>query len=601
MLTLDRTLAQSIVDRAMTIIDGNVNVMDHSGVIIASGEPARIGQLHEGALLVLSRQGRVEIDAALAQQLDAVRPGVNLPLIADGRIVGCVGLTGDPQRIGQQAELVRMAAEAMLEQAGLLRLLARDARLREEVTLGLIRPDGPTPALAGWAERLGIALELPRVAAVIEVESDSLDLDAMLVELQRLHTLLSTPERGNLIAATALNELVVLKPALDRRGHWDVEEQRRRAHSLLERMRASSRLRIRLALGQYFPQANGLALSHQIARTTMRIGKARTPHADAFFYDDYRLPVLVDDLRQAWQADELRKPLQALLAQDRRSQLLKTLSVWFGAGMRMAPPPRRWAFIATPWITACSASRNCARWTWATPTTACACTWRCRCATTAPQPPRTPTRTPPTERGHARRNAAVCGGARNAALAGMRSPLDCADCPAASAPLNQCDTVVSSAFIEAQRLARLALLQVVDTAAEPFFDALAAAAQAIAGTPIALVSLVDERRQWWKANIGLPGVSETPRELAFCAYTIQGDAVMEVRDAPADPRFHDNALVTDAPGIRYYAGAPIVLPDGLRMGTVCVIDQRARAWSRRNCRPCSNWPRWPPKAWSNAA
>ncbi len=141
-----------------------------------------------------------------------------------------MGLTGDPQRIGQQAELVRRAAEAMLEQAGLLRLLARDARLREEVTLGLVRADGPTPALAGRAERLGIALDLPRVAAVIEVESDTLDLDAMLVELQRLHTLLSTPERGTLIAATALNELVVLKPALDRRGRWDVDEQRRRAH-----------------------------------------------------------------------------------------------------------------------------------------------------------------------------------------------------------------------------------------------------------------------------------------------------------------------------------------------------------------------------------
>ncbi|WDJ98170.1 helix-turn-helix domain-containing protein [Xanthomonas campestris pv. incanae] len=334
MLTLDRTLAQSIVDRSMTIIDGNVNVMDHTGVIVASGDPARIGQLHEGALLVLSRQGRVEIDAALAQQLGAVRPGVNLPLIVDGRVLGCVGLTGDPQRIGQQAELVRMAAEAMLEQAGLLRLLARDARLREEVTLGLIRTDGPTPALAGWAERLGIALDLPRVAAVIEVESDTLDLDAMLVELQRLHTLLSTPERGNLIAATALNELVVLKPALDRRGQWNVDEQRRRAHTLLERMRASSPLRIRLALGQYFPQPNGLALSHQIARTTMRIGKARTPGADAFFFDDYRLPVLVDDLRQAWQAEELRK---ALLTQDRRSQLLQTLSCWFANGMRMAP------------------------------------------------------------------------------------------------------------------------------------------------------------------------------------------------------------------------------------------------------------------------
>ncbi|MBB4131804.1 diguanylate cyclase [Xanthomonas sp. 3075] len=143
--------------------------------------------------------------------------------------------------------------------------------------------------------------------------------------------------------------------------------------------------------------------------------------------------------------------------------------------------------------------------------------------------------------------------------------------------MNPCDTDVSSTASEAQRLARLALLQVVDTDAEPFFDALAAAAQAIAGTPIALVSLVDEQRQWWKANIGLPGASETPRELAFCAHAIQDDVVMEVRDAPADPRFSDNAMVTGAPGIRYYAGAPIVLSDGLRMGTVCVIDQRPRA------------------------
>ncbi|UXA71581.1 diguanylate cyclase [Xanthomonas prunicola] len=142
--------------------------------------------------------------------------------------------------------------------------------------------------------------------------------------------------------------------------------------------------------------------------------------------------------------------------------------------------------------------------------------------------------------------------------------------------MNQRDTVASSTTSEAQRLARLALLQVIDTDSEPFFDALAAAAQAIAGTPIALVSLVDEHRQWWKANIGLPGVSETPRELAFCAYAIQDDTVMEVPDAPADPRFCDNALVTDTPGIRYYAGAPIVLSDGLRMGTVCVIDQRPR-------------------------
>ncbi|GAE61167.1 GAF domain-containing protein [Xanthomonas arboricola pv. pruni MAFF 301427] len=166
--------------------------------------------------------------------------------------------------------------------------------------------------------------------------------------------------------------------------------------------------------------------------------------------------------------------------------------------------------------------------------------------------------------------------------------------------MSHCDAVVSSTSREAERLSRLALLQVVDTDAEPFFDALAAAAQAIAGTPIALVSLVDEHRQWWKANIGLPDASETPRELAFCAYTIQDDAVMEVRDAPADPRFRDNTLVTDAPGIRYYAGAPIVLSDGLRMGTVCVIDQRPRALEPAQLAALQQLARVAAEGWSSA-
>lgn len=121
-----------------------------------------------------------------------------------------------------------------------------------------------------------------------------------------------------------------------------------RVHRLFERMRASSRLRIRLALVQYFPQSNGLALSHQIARTTMRIGKARAPHVDAFFYDNYRLPLLADDLRQAWQAEQLRKPLQALLAQDRRGQLLKTCRSGLVPACVWPPPPRRWASIAIP-------------------------------------------------------------------------------------------------------------------------------------------------------------------------------------------------------------------------------------------------------------
>jgi PAS domain S-box-containing protein len=129
---------------------------------------------------------------------------------------------------------------------------------------------------------------------------------------------------------------------------------------------------------------------------------------------------------------------------------------------------------------------------------------------------------------------------------------------------------------EAQRLARLRRLAVLDTAPEPLFDSLARLAAQIAGTPIALVSLVDERRQWFKANLGLPGTRETPRDLAFCAHTILGRDVMEVTDACADPRFADNPLVRGEPGIRFYAGAPLTLPGGERLGTLCVIDRAPR-------------------------
>jgi PAS domain S-box-containing protein len=129
---------------------------------------------------------------------------------------------------------------------------------------------------------------------------------------------------------------------------------------------------------------------------------------------------------------------------------------------------------------------------------------------------------------------------------------------------------------EIQRLARLRALAVLDSAPEPLFDSFARLAAQIAGTPIALLSLIDDQRQWFKANLGLPGIQQTPRDFAFCAHAILEREVMTVADARTDPRFADNPLVTGEPGIRFYAGAPLVLPGGERLGTLCVIDRAPR-------------------------
>lgn len=140
----------------------------------------------------------------------------------------------------------------------------------------------------------------------------------------------------------------------------------------------------------------------------------------------------------------------------------------------------------------------------------------------------------------------------------------------------EAESIVSNQ--ERERLNALMQYQIMDSAPEPEFDDLTRLASHVCGTPIALVSLIDASRQWFKSRHGLD-VSETPREVAFCPYTIADGELMEVPDARTDPRFAQNPLVTGDPHIRFYAGTPIFSPTGHGLGTLCVIDRVPRQLS----------------------
>jgi len=128
---------------------------------------------------------------------------------------------------------------------------------------------------------------------------------------------------------------------------------------------------------------------------------------------------------------------------------------------------------------------------------------------------------------------------------------------------------------ESDRLVALDRYKILDTLPEQVYDDLTQLAADICGTSIALISLVDKDRQWFKSRVGIDA-TETPRDISFCGHAVAEGSILNVPDASLDPRFADNPLVAQYPNIRFYAGVPLITDDNFALGTLCVIDRQPR-------------------------
>nr|WP_269154432.1 sugar diacid recognition domain-containing protein [Shewanella schlegeliana] len=325
---MDGYLARQIVKRTMKIIGHNINVMNNHGVILGSGEPHRIGAIHEGALLAISQKRTVEISTHSTGTLQGVKPGINLPLHYKGKIIGVIGITGEPEKLRSYGELLKMTAEIIVEQANTLEQAQWQYRQKEELIIELIKSKGPfTPHQRNWASQLEIDLNLPRVVAVIKVQASEEETAANSMLKQVMH-LLETPSRGNLVAMSSMTELVILKPAFLDGKTWDPELESERIDQLLARLPKEFVSRLKISLGHFFPAPEDLNRSYQTALETLTIGQQMQPEQSKYLYEDFSLLVLLSALKDSWRGKELLCPYQALLSADKNGQLVKTLTAY---------------------------------------------------------------------------------------------------------------------------------------------------------------------------------------------------------------------------------------------------------------------------------
>lgn len=365
MFELDSTLAQHIVDRAMAILPHNINVMDAQGMIIGSGDPSRLHTRHEGAQLVLANRRVVEIDEQAAACLRGVRPGVNLPLLHAERLVGVLGITGAPEVVRPYAELVRMAAEMLMEQRQMQDERHWQRQRHEAWLRQLLDPGHGLGALAADAEHLGLAMHWPRQAVFLELPEHA---DPLPCQARLLAALGGRAEHWS----AALGERLVFwcRPVAhaDTLEHW------------LERADARGWGVARLCAGDPAHDLAELRASACAARDLLDYARSRLPGRRVVTLDGHRLASLLFSQRDSWQVRQLLAPLQRLLDHDPQGSLAATLESWCAHDGHAQACARRWGSIATACATDWSASLRSAGSISLAWSTASNCCWGCNCS-----------------------------------------------------------------------------------------------------------------------------------------------------------------------------------------------------------------------------
>jgi len=351
-MKITHKLAQDIVDKTMNILGKNINIMDENGVIIGSGDKSRLNQFHEGAAQVIKKGEKLEIYSKDINHLVGARPGINLPIEHNNKIIGVVGITGEPNEVSPFGEVIKMTVEMMLQQEFLLKEIQLEQQARGNFIHDLIsgRIGNDPDLFITRGQIVGYDILIPRVALVIDIyqfektAKQSLQTFKGLKEgeiyLQRLkNDVLKTVQRifmntpQEIVSYTGGDRFVVLKTI----NLKDTDEiLRKKLFRMGERIKNTisqkMKFKVTIGIGEYHEGIQGLNKSFKEATQALDIGTRLEGAGDIYYVGNLGVGKLLAEIREESQQEFMGKTIYSVKNNKKKKineTLLETLKAFF--------------------------------------------------------------------------------------------------------------------------------------------------------------------------------------------------------------------------------------------------------------------------------
>lgn len=326
-MELSKQLAERIVTRTMKAVNKNVNIMNSSGVIIASGNKERIGNIHEGAVLALKRRSEFSINEKQCRELNGVKEGTNIVIEFQGNIVGVIGITGRRDEVIGYGKLLKMTAEMIIEQAYVMRELEWSNRIKEDMIVSLINDNQKSfKLLDKYVKKFKIQDDYPMAVFIIQVDFKKISKRKDIDVLNNIVGILEANFTDSLAAAVDSKTVVLIYKCPN--VNYKLITCKSRMEDLHEKIMKHTENNVKISAGKIYRKLSDIHKSYEIAKRTFSFGQENYPDENVYMFDLLKYQMLFSQDNAGWKINELRDCYNIIEQNDKNGELRKTLEIF---------------------------------------------------------------------------------------------------------------------------------------------------------------------------------------------------------------------------------------------------------------------------------